>query len=162
MKVLWRSFIITPRNRHLKYGILLRRMKAEFGFREHAHTADWELEVWAPDLPTLLEQAAHGMYTISGTKLSSQPKKERWLTLQANDAEGLLVRFLSELLWLEQAEGLGFDQFSIHVDDKLNMQAEMHGAPIICLDKEIKAVTYHNLRVESKPQGMHVNIVFDV
>ena len=41
-------------------------MQPEFGFREHAHTADWELEVWAPDLPALLEQAAHGMYAISG------------------------------------------------------------------------------------------------
>jgi SHS2 domain-containing protein len=137
-------------------------MWTEFGFREHAHTADWELEVWAPDLPTLLEQAARGMYALSGMKLSEQPKKERSLNLQANDAEGLLVRFLSELLWLEQADGLGFYQFSIHVDDKHKMQAEMHGAPIISLDKEIKAVTYHNLRVESTPQGLRVNIVFDV
>ncbi|MFC2053874.1 archease, partial [Chloroflexota bacterium] len=36
-------------------------MKREIaGFREIEHTADWELEVWAPDILELLKQAAIG------------------------------------------------------------------------------------------------------
>jgi SHS2 domain-containing protein len=38
------------------------------GYREREHTADWELEVWAPDLPRLLEQAARGMYRLAGLR----------------------------------------------------------------------------------------------
>ena len=39
------------------------------GYRELEHTADWELEAWADDLPGLLEQAARGMYALSGVRL---------------------------------------------------------------------------------------------
>ncbi len=137
-------------------------MKPEFGFRERAHTADWELEVWAPDLATLLEQAAFGMYSLTGVRLETSSPQERSLVLQAEDAESLLVRFLSDLLWLEQSEGLGFDHISINVDRKFNLWAELGGAPVTRLDKEIKAVTYHNLKVETTPEGLRANIVFDV
>jgi SHS2 domain-containing protein len=137
-------------------------MQPEFGFRELAHTADWELEVWAPDLPTLLQQAAHGMYALSGMRLLPGTRQEHTITLQAEDAESLLVRLLSELLWLEQEQGLGFDEFFIRVDDHFNLQANLKGSAIANLDKEIKAVTYHNLAIETTPHGLRVNIVFDV
>jgi len=137
-------------------------MLPKFGFRENAHTADWELEVWAPDLSGLLEQAARGMYTLSGIQLQPGIAQSRTITLQAADAEGLLVRFLTELLWLEQEQGLGFDAFSIVVDDYYNLRAELQGCPLAHLDKEIKAVTYHNLKVSNTAQGLSVKIVFDV
>jgi SHS2 domain-containing protein len=137
-------------------------MLPEIGFREHAHTADWELEVWAPNLPTLLEQAAHGMYAISGVKLESGVVQNRTITLHAGDAESLLVRFLSELLWLEQDQHLAFNHISLSVDDDYYLNAELCGSTIAQLDKEIKAVTYHNLAVQSSSDGLRVNIVFDV
>jgi SHS2 domain-containing protein len=137
-------------------------MQPVFGFRELAHTADWELEVWAPDLPTLLEQAARGMYALSGMRLLAEPPQARSITLHAADAEGLLVRFLTELLWVEQEQKLGFDDFVLTVEDQCDLRAELRGSTIVNLDKEIKAVTYHNLAVKTTPQGLRVNIVFDV
>ncbi|HEX9089992.1 MAG TPA: archease, partial [Anaerolineales bacterium] len=70
-------------------------MLSRFGFRENAHTADWELEVWAPDLPCLLEQAARGMYALSGMKFKPDDGQKRMVRLHAIDPEGLLVRFLA-------------------------------------------------------------------
>jgi SHS2 domain-containing protein len=137
-------------------------MEPVFGFREHAHTADWELEVWAPDLPSLLEHSARGMYALSGMRLQCGLLQTRSITLQGEDAESLLVRFLSELLWLAQEAGLGFNDFSITVDSQYNLQAELRGSAILNLDKEIKAVTYHNLAVQTTNQGLRVTIVFDV
>jgi SHS2 domain-containing protein len=139
-------------------------METKFGFREHAHTADWELEVWAPDLPTLLEQAAHGMYTLAGVHLQGSPHQRQMLIIPANDIESLLVQFLSNLLWFEEDKHLGFDQFEIKIfkDDTYNLLAQLTGSTITSMDKEIKAVTYHNLKVETTPDGWRVNIVFDV
>ncbi len=137
-------------------------MQPEIGFREHAHTADWELEVWAPDLPALLEQGAYGMYAISGVQLVRGVIQTRKITLHAADAESLLVQFLSELLWLEQDQNLAFDRISVTVDDDYNLNAHMHGCTIAKMDKEIKAVTYHNLAVQACATGLRVNIVFDV
>ena len=131
------------------------------GFREHEHTADWELEVWAPDLAGLLEEAARGMYSLSGTKLKSKPRLERSIQFSAYDSETLVVTFLQELLFLGEIEGVGFDTFLLDVEDH-RVSAKLTGAPIESRMKEIKAVTYHNIRVIENEEGVRVRIVFDV
>src|SRR5512136_2443926 len=125
MKILADFLIVWSIPLH-KYGILPRRMQPEIGFREHAHTADWELEVWAPDLPALLEQAARGMYAISGVQLVPGVAQDRTITLHAADIESLLVKFLSELLWLEQDQQLAFDHIRVVIYDDFNLRAELH------------------------------------
>jgi SHS2 domain-containing protein len=131
------------------------------GFREIEHTADWQLEAWAPDLTGLLEQAARGMYSLAGARLAQGPRCVRLLEITAEDAETLLVRFLSELLYLQERENLGFDEFEF--DSRENSLAvHLTGARLAYWGKEIKAVTYHNLKVRASPRGLDVNIVFDV
>ena len=137
-------------------------MQPAFGFREHAHTADWELEVWAPDLPALFEQAARGMYALSGLGLQDGPPQERSIIQHAGDAESLLVHFLTELLWVEQDQQLGFDHFAIRIEDAYYLYADLCGAGILRLENEIKAVTYHNLSIQTSSLGFQVSIVFDV
>ncbi len=131
------------------------------GFRELEHTADWELEAWAPDLLSLLEQAARGMYTLAGARLSDGPRYVRKIDLPVNDPESLLVNFLAELLFLGEQEGLAFDTFNLKIEEK-RLQASLGGAQLVLIDKEIKAVTYHNLAVQKTAQGLRVRIVFDV
>ncbi|MEA3440142.1 MAG: archease [Chloroflexota bacterium] len=134
----------------------------EFGYREIEHTADWELEVWAPNLSTLLEQAARGMYTLAGTTLQPGPRQMKQLSLNSLDAESLLVDFLDELLWLVEDEGLAFEQFKISIQNNSSLDAVLVGALIAQRTKEIKAVTYHNLRIIKSLRGLEVRIVFDV
>ena len=145
-------------------GILL-TMKGSEGFQERAHTADWELEVWSSGLAGLLEQAALGMLALMGIRLEEGLRQVRTLIVSGIDAESLLVRFLSEVLWLAEHEKLGFDTFEIEIkgeDASLILDASMEGAPIISVDKEIKAVTYHNLEVRQTGNGLEAYIVFDV
>jgi SHS2 domain-containing protein len=131
------------------------------GFRELEHTADWELEAWAPDLAGLLEQAARGMYNLAGVKLHSGPRQAVDLHFTVQDFESLLVAFLTELLWLGEKDGLGFDRYQFRFDvDQLEVKIE--GAPIAKISKEIKAVTYHRLAVLNQPDGLRVRIVLDV
>ena len=131
------------------------------GFREIAHTADWELEVWAPDLPALLEQAARGMYALSGARLALGERARRRLELGFQDGEAALVQFLNELLFLGEQEGLAFDSFDLRLEEGA-LHASLEGATMVGLDKEIKAVTYHRLRIQTGPDGLRTRIVFDV
>jgi SHS2 domain-containing protein len=131
------------------------------GFREREHTADWELEVWAPELPSLFEQAARGMYALMGSILAAAPRQERDLALEASDRESLLVSFLAELLYLGEVDGLGFDRFVLAVSEQA-LRAHLSGAPLASQTKEIKAVTYHNLAIRATERGFEANIVFDV
>jgi SHS2 domain-containing protein len=133
----------------------------ESGYREIEHTADWELEVWAPDLTSLFIQAARGMYALSGVVLQPGPRLTRALKLEAFDSESLLVSFLSELVFLGEMEDLGFDEYDLSLDGS-SLVARVSGACIKDRKKEIKAVTYHNLEITSGPRGLEVRIVFDV
>ena len=132
-----------------------------FGFIEIDHTADCALKVWAPDLPGLFRLAATGMYSLTETTFAVQPRVERVIALSGIDTESLLVSFLSELLYLGESEGLGFDHFQVTVLDT-TLHAWVGGVPIAGQKREIKAVTYHNLQIIHTAAGFSVTIVFDV
>ena len=138
------------------------------GFREVAHTADWEIEAWAEDLPGLLIQAARGMYALSGVHLGTQGRRaRRVLALTAADPELLLVRFLNELLNFAERERLAFDDLDLQINEDaagkgLVFGARLQGRKIAAQEKEIKAVTFHNLAVRQSQNGLTVNVVFDV
>jgi SHS2 domain-containing protein len=131
------------------------------GFREIEHTADWELEAWGPDLLVLFEQAARGMYTLSGARLKDGPRQRVTFELEFVDPEGLLVSFLSELLYYGEQESLGFEAYQLSLEEG-RLRAVLSAAPLASIDKEIKAVTYHNLAVRRTERGVEARIVFDV
>ena len=137
------------------------------GFVEREHTADWELEAWADDLTGLLVQAARGMYALSGARLEPGAVEIRSFSIRAADPEGLLVRFLNELLYHAQQSNLGFTQFTLTLNQSeavgpMELQVTLEGHRLISVDKEIKAVTYHNLAVRQEAGELHVSVVFDV
>ena len=136
-------------------------MHTSAGYQEISHTADWELQVWAPDMPSLLEQAARGMYALISTRFQNSSRQTRRLQINFQDQESLLVSFLAELLLLCELENLGFDTFDLHIEGDC-LVANLTGAPIESITKEIKAVTYHNLEIRDTALGLEANIVFDV
>jgi SHS2 domain-containing protein len=131
------------------------------GFIEVEHTADWALKVWAPDLPELFTYAAHGMAWLMQMSLEAAPRVTRTMALEGVDHESLLVLFLSELLYLTESEGVGFDRFELEIKD-FALRGTLYGAPVGAQMKEIKAVTYHNLKILHSDAGFSVTVVFDV
>ncbi|HVN54138.1 MAG TPA: archease [Anaerolineaceae bacterium] len=131
------------------------------GHRERPHTADWSLDVWAYDLPSLFEEAARGMAELMDLRLRPGPRSKRRIQIPWSDAEGSLVGFLSELLYLDESEGLGFDRIQVTIHAGL-LIANLEVAPIAAQAKEIKAVTYHNLAVHQVDDHLETTIVFDV
>jgi SHS2 domain-containing protein len=131
------------------------------GFEEISHTADWSARVWAPDLPTLFKEAARAMSSLSGTVTSNGPRLRRTFEAEGPDVESLLVAFLSELVYYQEQENLTFDIFDLRVAGQ-SLKAAMEGTQIKSEDKAIKAVTYHNLKIERTTEGFETTIVFDV
>jgi len=130
------------------------------GFEERPHTADWALDVWALDLPMLFVEAAKGMYALMGVSLGTD-RHHTHLSLSEPDHEALLVSFLSELLFLNESDHLGFDYFQM-VFAGSELEVDLQGAAIASQTKAIKAVTYHNLKIRQTNRGFETTIVFDV
>jgi SHS2 domain-containing protein len=131
------------------------------GFEELEHTADWSLRVWAPDLAGLLEQAAQGMNSLCGIQLKEGELVSRTLELEAPDAETLLLDFLSEVLYFGERDGLGFRHYFLKLEG-LALKARLEGGEIKTQEKEIKAVTYHDLEILEKDNRLEATLVFDV
>jgi len=131
------------------------------GHREVEHTADWQLEVWAPDMAALLEEAARAMYELMGVEVSEESRCHRQLEIAADDHEQLLVSFLEELLFVADSEKVAFDGFLLSLQDG-NLLARLEGGSILSRSKEIKAVTYHQLKIVETKRGLETSIIFDV
>jgi len=136
-------------------------MQKNIGYSEIEHTADWELHVWAPDLTTLLEIAARGMYDLSNTELAAGSREMCEFVIPFVDRETLLVDFLAELLFLSEDEGIAFDDYQLRLNSGI-LKVKASGGPIQNQAKEIKAVTYHGLQIRETKRGLEVRIVFDV
>lgn len=131
------------------------------GHREVEHTADWGLEVWAPDLAGLLEEAARGMFELMGVVVSEEDRCHRELEITADDGEQLLVSFLEELLFLTESENIAVDAFLLKLVGD-SVLARLEGGTIVSREKEIKAVTFHNLEIVETERGLETRIIFDV
>ena len=148
------------------YSHFCKAVRAEYnilnmGFEEISHTADWSARIWAEDLPSLFTEAARAMNSLSGTIVGNKSRVTRTFETEGPDVESLLVAFLSELVYYQEQENLAFDLFELRIATQW-LKVEMEGAQIQSVEKAIKAVTYHNLKIEKTAQGLETTIVFDV
>jgi len=132
------------------------------GVEEIEHTADWAMRVSAPNASELFRRAAMGLYHLAGMRLSAPPRHERRLRLTGVDWESLLVAWLNELLFLQEHEHMAYDEIQILAIDREVLEADLRGGRVTAWTRDIKAVTFHNLRVEEDAAGWRATIVFDV
>jgi SHS2 domain-containing protein len=132
-------------------------------FEEIEHTADWALRVRGHDLHELLVNAARGMSRLLVPDLTViSTDVERRFELDAFDAESLLVEWLSELAYWAEADMLVFREFDLRQVTPSHLEAIVRGGRASNLQKQIKAVTYHNLEIVMTDNGLETTVVFDV
>ncbi|MBU1053797.1 MAG: archease [Proteobacteria bacterium] len=130
------------------------------------HTADIGIEVFGFKLEDLFENAAFAMYdllTDTGTLLSLS---ETSITVTGQDWPDLMVNWLRELLYLftgkamlvKSTKIISLSEFTITANIKY--EDFVSGCHII--KNEIKAVTYHQIKVEPAGSKWKARIIFDV
>jgi SHS2 domain-containing protein len=130
------------------------------------HTADLGLRVRAPDLDTLFAEAARGLFSVIVEDPGAvQPRERLDVRLPPDEREYLLFDWLRQLLANFDARHLLFSRFEVHVDDS-GLTGTAWGEPLDrarhVLDHEVKALTYHGLRVERADGGWLAEIIVDI
>ena len=89
-------------------------------FQEIDHMADRAFRVTGRDMAALLENAARAMQSMDrdGPQPTAEPTATRAVDVEGVDDESLLVNWLNEILYLEQAHHLVCEEF--HIDDLKN------------------------------------------
>ena len=131
------------------------------------HTADIGIKVRGKTYPELFVNAASGMFEVMGyfaKEIKRGSQRELTISLKANNMDELLHDWLSELLSLSDARGLIFNKFEIKKIDERAMTAAVSGAARnqFTFERDIKAVTYHNLKIQQRGGQYYVEIIFDV
>jgi len=130
------------------------------------HTADLGLRIRAATLDELFAEAAEAMFATIVEDLRTVAQTRRVeVTLPADDREYLLFDWLKALLYHFDAEHLLFSRFEVHVADD-GLKGVAWGEPLdrtrheLC--HEVKAITYHGLRVEQTADGWLAEVIVDI
>ncbi len=130
------------------------------------HTADIGVKAYGETLSEAFENAAKAMFDIITDNSDVENKGQYDIELKAEDLEQLLVDWLSELLYLHDAENLVFGVFKVNLNvQKKSIKAEAYGEKLDFSKhkkgEQIKAVTYHMLELKNK-KPYHVQVLFDI
>ena len=135
-------------------------------FETFEHTADAGIITYGATLERLFENAALGMFSLMVTVDGIEERQERAVTASARDLEGLLVAWLTELLFYLDAQDMVFRRFEVMELSETDVRGRAWGEPI---DRErhelhfaVKAVTRHMLEITQDEQGYRAKILFDI
>ena len=130
------------------------------------HPADLGIEARGESLREAFESAAAGLMAVILDPEGVVPREARRVALRATDYEQLLVRWLSEVLYLYDGEGFASREFAISELTRDSLKAIVRGetySPDVHRPRmDVKAVTYHQLLVECAPSGSRVRFYLDI
>jgi SHS2 domain-containing protein len=135
-------------------------------FETFEHTADLGLRIRATDLDTLFVEAGQALFSVLVEDLGTvRPVQKISGKLQEDDRALLLLDWLKHLLYLFDAKHMLFSKFEVQVGHD-GLTASAWGEPLDrgrhVLDHEVKAITYHGLRVEPVADGWEAEVIVDI
>jgi SHS2 domain-containing protein len=130
------------------------------------HTADLGLRIRADDLGRLFAEAGCALFSVIAADLGAvRAVDEVRFRIEGAERDELLRDWLAELLYTFHARRLLLAQFEVRVDDA-GLTATARGEPIDLgrhgIDTEVKAVTYHGLKVQQDQSGWLAEVILDI
>jgi SHS2 domain-containing protein len=130
------------------------------------HTADLGLRIAAADLDALFAEAAAALFsTIVDNVEAVEPAERLDVAIAGDDREYLLFDWLRELLYRFDAEHRLFSRFEVKVTSNgltASAWGETADAARHTLGHEVKAITYHGLKVEPADAGWLAEFIVDI
>lgn len=122
------------------------------GYETFDHTADLGLHLYGRDLHELFSVGAAAMLELLAEPGAAEPLQSRRLELAAESSEALLRAWLAEILYYLNTERWLTARVKIDSFSPTALSATLEGEPLDlarhCLGPEVKAVTWHRLRIE--------------
>lgn len=140
-----------------------------YNYKFIEHTADIAVELEASTIDELFICAADAWkHTLCDDKTIASEESKK-IELQADSLEELLVNFLSEINYLFLTKKwfcVSMSILTVLQNDTFKVAAELEGSDIANLSiqfkEEIKAVTYHQLKIEKQSGKYTTRIIFDI
>jgi SHS2 domain-containing protein len=130
------------------------------------HTADLGLRIRAANLDALFAEAGECLFTAIVEDLATvRLEAVQTIEIAGTEREYLLFDWLRELLYRFDADHMVYSHFEVRVRDD-GLTATVRGERLDparhVLSHEVKAITYHDLRVERTADGWLAEVIVDI
>ena len=130
------------------------------------HTADIGLRIRSADLNSLFAEAGKALFsTIIDNLEAVQPIETYRFQVATDRLDDLLHDWLDELLFAFNTKHIAAVEFSVQVRAG-ELEAVVRGEPFVRsrhdVSVEVKAITYHGLRVEREDDGWLAEVILDI
>jgi len=129
------------------------------------HPADIGFRAFGDTLEELFANAAIAMLSIAGDPESADPREEYRISVESGDRDGLMVDWLNEVLYWYDGKLIAMRAFRVQLTDN-RVDAVVRGEP---RDPErhrarliVKAVTYHQLKIEQRDGTWIAEVYLDI
>ena len=130
------------------------------------HTADLGIHVFGSDEKELFSNAAMAMFDVITEIETLEGSRKHHVHVTGDDWPELMVNWLRELLYLLVGEEMLVRRVDIIAISENELNALAYHDPYDperhVIKNEIKAVTYHQIMVDSGYSGWEAKIIFDV
>ncbi len=131
-------------------------------------TADIGISVRGKTIGELFQNAAKGLSSllVKDVKEYMPNEKKEKFKFSAQSYESLLVKFLNELLYLYETDFLHFTKAEFGKLTEMELKGNIYFKRLkenaFIPNYDIKAVTYHNLKIIKKRVYYYADIIFDI
>ena len=152
----------------------MQKNSTHLSFHEIEHTADKGLYAEGSSLEEFFSNMAIGMYHVIYDNISKiniqRAKKKKSIVLEEPALSDLLVSWLGEINFIHLVENIYITKIKqIRISKEINkyiLRADLTGIDSlpfkIFIKTEIKAVTYHQLKIKKTETGYQGQVIFDV
>ncbi len=130
------------------------------------HTADVGLAARADTLGELFEALAEGLADVICPRGQVRASQSRLITVEAEDVEAMAVDFLGEVMAAMQTERFMLTKCRVREISPAAVKAELAGEPYDPARHEIltevKAVTYHQLKIAREGRVWVGRVILDI
>lgn len=136
------------------------------GFQLLEHTADMGIAAQGETRAELFRQMALGLRQIITSCAKIRPEIDVEVDISGKDGEELLVNWLGELVFLLETRLFLFAEIDIWELTGHSLKARLRGETYDperhYLEREIKAVTYHQVKLEAAAEGWAAQVYVDL
>lgn len=134
-------------------------------FETFEHRADMGITGYGASLEESFVNGAKALFSVMVDIQNVEGRQEYVVECSADDPETLFVEWLNSLLSVADSEGVVFSRFRVEIDGNRltgramgeELDVSRHN-PVV----EVKAATYHMLKVEKTDRGYVAQCVVDV
>lgn len=130
------------------------------------HTADIRFRIISKEIHLLFEEAATALMNIMYNGHADRIVVHKF-AMSADNLHELLSMFLSEVLYLSDADNIVFSEFRVGINESdKSLSAELAGAPfdrnLHAGGSEVKGISLYGLEIKDENGKYTVDLLFDV